>query len=88
MPYTGILQSHFWQIAHISRRCYLVMRFGWGGVRPPVRKVTLYSYRVRMRSAGEVYDMKEVECGLKRKQFHGFKIKIVFTDFERCTYAA
>ena len=43
------------------------MRFGWGGFRPPVRKVTLYNYRVRMRSAGGVYDMKELECRLKRK---------------------
>jgi len=63
------------------------MRFGWGGVRPPVRKVTLYNYRVRMRSACGVYDMNEVDCRLKRKQFHGFEIKIVFTGFERCTYA-
>jgi hypothetical protein len=28
------------------------MRFGRGGFRPPVREVTLYIYRVRMRSAG------------------------------------
>jgi hypothetical protein len=28
--------------------------------------------------------MKEVECKLMRKQFHGFEIKIVFIGFEQC----
>jgi hypothetical protein len=37
-----------------------------------------------MRSAGGTYDMKEVECRLMRKQFHGFEIKILFIGFERC----
>jgi len=63
------------------------MCFGWGGFLPPVRKVKLCNYRARMRSAGGVYDMKEVECRLKRKQFHSFEIKIMCIGFERCTYA-
>ena len=74
-------------MAYISRRYYVVIRFGWGGFQPPVRKVTLHNYRVRMHSAGGVYDMNEVECRLKRKQFHSFEIKIVFIGFELCTYA-
>ena len=37
---------------------YVIMRFDWCGVRPPVLTVSQYNYMVRMRSAGGVYVMK------------------------------
>jgi hypothetical protein len=34
-----------------------------------------------------LHDMKEMECRVMRKKFHGFEIKIVFIVFERSIYA-
>jgi hypothetical protein len=44
--------------------------FGWGGIGPPALMLSLYIYRIRMRSARGFYIMNEWECKLMRKQFN------------------
>ena len=86
-PCTGILPSHFQLNADLSCRCCINMRSNCCGVRPLVFSVSLYIYKIRMRSARDVYVMKEWKFRLMRKHFLYLEITILFNGFERCSYA-